>query len=101
LGVTLIFVLLYCLFQGKWEGGTLSDGFFLASFILFAIAAQPIAGEVVRSFTMSSRMAKEQQDYKKVMAAEQKKRTQGALTTYLFGIAGIITLVLTLLALRF
>ena len=99
LGAALVFVLIYCLVQGQLNGAGLSNGFFIASFVLLAIATWPILGEAGRSITLSSRVSGGRENYQEVMETERRKRAQGASTTYLFGFAGILALLLALLSL--
>jgi hypothetical protein len=90
---------LYCLINGHWGNTTISNGFFWAGFALLVVAAWPILGEVLRSFTLSSRVRGGREEYQQVMEAERQKRDKGASITYLFGTAGILTIALAFLSL--
>lgn len=99
LGIVCIFVLVYCLVNGRWRGDTASNGFFIAAFVLFATASWPILGEVASSMTLANRAVNGQEEYRRAMQAAQEKRERGASTTYLYGTAGIAALGLAALAL--
>ncbi len=77
------------------ESAQISNLYFLSSLVLFIIAAIPIATEIGGSARIAGRAIKDNKDVSTLLKEKQAIYKRNAQTTYAFGLAGIITFLLS------
>lgn len=77
------------------DADQISNFFFLSSLILFIIAAIPIVTEIGGSAKLAGKAVKENKDVSSQLKDKQAIYTRNAHTTYVYGLSGLITFVLS------
>jgi hypothetical protein len=77
--------------------GQISNLYFMSSIVLFIIAAIPIASEIGGSAKIAGRAIKDGEKVNELLRDKQVIYQQNARTTYVYGIAGLITFALSFL----
>ena len=91
---TLIVLAAALLFQNLAQ---ISNFYFLSSIVLFVVAVIPIFTEIGGSAKIAGRAIRKGVDVSEQLKEKQKVYQVSAKTTYLFGVAGMITLLLSIL----
>lgn len=77
--------------------GQISNFFFLSSIVFFVIAVIPIFSEIGGSAKIAGRAIRKGEDVSEQLKEKQKVYQRTARITYLFGLAGIITFLLSII----
>lgn len=99
LGVDSILVFIGALLLRDW--GQVSNFYFWSSVLLLIIAVIPIFSEVGSSAKLAGKAVKDGVKVGPMLKEKQPIFERGAKTTYLYGLAGIITLILSMLSIPF
>jgi hypothetical protein len=97
LGIDTLLVLAGALILGNL--GQISNLYFLSSIVLFLIAALPILTEIGGSAKIARQALKEGQKIGSQLKEKQVVFERGAQTTYVYGLAGLVTFILSMLSL--
>ncbi|HLE53439.1 MAG TPA: hypothetical protein VI755_15340 [Anaerolineales bacterium] len=96
LGLDSIIVFFGALLLRDW--GQLSNLYFWSSILLFIIAAIPIFSELGSSAKLAGRAVRKGEKVGPLLKEKQPIYERGAKTTYLFGLAGVLTFILSMLS---
>lgn len=77
----------------------ISNFYFLSSIVFFIIAVIPIAGEIGGSAKIAGRAIRKGENVSEQLKGKQQIYEMSAKTTYLFGSAGLITFLLSIVLL--
>jgi hypothetical protein len=99
LGVDSILVFIGALLLRDW--GQVSNLYFWSSVLLLIIAVIPIFSEVGSSAKLAGKAVKDGVKVGPMLKEKQPIFERGAKTTYLYGLAGIITLIFSMLSIPF
>jgi hypothetical protein len=97
LGIDTFLVLLIALILR--DPGQLSNLYFWSSIILFIIAAIPILSELGSSARIAGKAIRKGEKVGEQLKVKQPAFDRGARTTYAFGLAGLVTFILSFLLL--
>jgi len=95
LGIVTLTVLIMCLLMQ--DLGQISNLYFWSSILLFGIAAIPIFTEVGTSAKITGQAVRKGEKAGPLLAGKKAEFDRGARTTYLFGLSGLVTMVLSIL----
>ena len=79
--------------------GQISNFYFLSSIILFIVAAIPVFSELGSTAKIAGRALRESENATPLFKEKKPLFDRGARTTYVYGLAGIVTFVLSMLSL--
>ena len=99
IGIDILIVFIVALLMGNLR--QITNLFFLSSIILFVIAVIPIATEIGSSAKIVGKSLRESQRIGTQLKDKKSEFDRGARTTYLFGLAGLITFLLSILTIAF
>ena len=94
LGLNSILVFFGALLLRDW--GQVSNLYFWSSILLFIIAAIPIFSELGSSAKLAGRAVRKGEKVGTLLKEKQPIFERGARTTYLYGLAGVITFILSM-----
>ena len=77
----------------------ISNFYFLSSIVLFIIAAIPVFSEVGSTAKITSRALKDNKKAAPLLKEKKPVFDRGARTTYVYGLAGLVTFLLSMLLL--
>jgi hypothetical protein len=78
--------------------GQVSNLYFWSSIVLFIIATIPIFGEVGSSAKLAGQAVRKGEKVGHLLKEKQPIFERGAKTTYLYGLAGVVTFILSMLS---
>lgn len=78
--------------------GQVSNLYFLSSIVLFVLAAVPIATEIGSNIKIVGRAARHGETAGPLLKEKQLAYERGARTTYVYGVAGLLALLLSILS---
>ena len=93
LAVSLVASVLYALIFGPRNLVGFSDGLFFAGAILLIIGLLPLVSEIFSRSSVS--FSSEDRSFEEVLEQQRARVQRGGETTYLFGVSGIIVIVLS------
>lgn len=99
LGIDILVVIVIAFLIGDIH--QITNLFFLSSIILFVIAVIPIATEIGGSAKIVGKALKDSQKIGSQLKDKQPEFDRGASLTYLFGLAGMITFILSMITIVF
>ncbi len=99
IGIDIFVVVVAALLMGNLHQVT--NLFFLSSIVLFVIAVIPIATEIGSSAKIVGKALKDSQKVGSQLKEKQPEFDRGTRMTYLFGLAGMIAFILSILTIAF
>lgn len=93
LAVSLAASVLYALIVGPRSVVGFSDGLFFAGAILLVIGLLPLVSEIFSRSTVS--FGSKDQSFEEILDQQRERAQRGGTLTYLFGVSGIIVIVLS------
>ena len=93
LAVSLLASVLYALIVGPRNVVGFSDGLFFAGAILLVIGLLPLVSEIFSRSTVS--LSSEDKSFEEILEQQREQAQRGGALTYLFGVSGIIVIVLS------
>lgn len=93
LAVSLVASVLYALIVGPRNLVGFSDGLFFAGAILLIIGLLPLVSEIFSRSSVS--FSSEDKSFEEILEQQREQAQRGGALTYLFGVSGIIVIVLS------
>jgi hypothetical protein len=93
LAVSLVASVLYALIVGPRSLVGFSDGLFFAGAILLIIGLLPLVSEIFSRSAVS--LSSEDHSFEEILEQQRERAQRGGALTYLFGVSGIIVIVLS------